>query len=316
VRVLVPLDGTDFAASILPDARRLAGPDGELILINDASILGTRWVADLATIYERNRALESAGEYLQTVARALRAEGAAVQAHALTMGDPALAIEAAATIFHADMIACATHGRGLLGRLIWGSVAWRALVHSPVPVLLRNAREGNGLSPEGQKGRAATRDTAGELSGKRRILVPLDGSLNSERAVPLALRLAARWDAEIRLVHIVPDEWSTPMEQLGDAEENGSEGLRGPGADMLAYLQGIAGRLHGRAQSTVLAGPVVDRLATAVAQWSITDVVMTTHGRTGLPRVILGSVSDALVQRLHCPIVIVPALARAEEQQV
>lgn len=65
-------------------------------------------------------------------------------------------------------------------------------------------------------------------------------------------------------------------------------------------------------ESIVLAGPVADRLATAVEQWSITDVVMTTHGRTGLPRVILGSVSDALVQRLTCPIVIVPAL-RPEE---
>ncbi len=67
--------------------------------------------------------------------------------------------------------------------------------------------------------------------------------------------------------------------------------------------------VKGHAEATVLAGPAVDRLVSAVDQWSITDVVVTSHGRTGLSRVILGSVADALIHRLHCPIVIVPALA-------
>ena len=38
-------------------------------------------------------------------------------------------------------------------------------------------------------------------------------------------------------------------------------------------------------------------------------IVMASHGRTGLPRVIVGSVADALVHRLTCPIVIIPSLA-------
>lgn len=299
MRVLVPLDGTDFAASILPDAQRLAGPDGQLILIQDASILGTRRVADLATIYERNKALEAATEYLQAVAEALRAEGVAVQVEALNMGDPAFAIDAAARIYHADVIACATHGRGMLGRLLWGGVARRVLVESPVPVLLRHAEDCPKVMPASEP-------------AVRRILLPLDGSPQSERAVPCAHRLAAQWNAKIRLVHVVPDEWSAPMEQLAGSDLTGSDELSGPGSDMLAYLQRLAGGLPKQAQATVLAGPVVDRLIAAVEEWSITDVVMTTHGRTGLPRVILGSVSDALVQRLHCPILIVPMLPAEE----
>jgi nucleotide-binding universal stress UspA family protein len=296
MRILVPLDGTDFAASILPDAQRLAGPNGELVLVQDASILGTRWVTDVATIYERNRALASATGYLEGVAQGLREQGVAVQVRAVAMGDPAFAIDAAARIFDADMIACATHGRGMLGRLLWGSVARRVLVESPVPVLLRHAEDCAGAvvppAPE-----------------KRRILVPLDGSAQSEHALPLAEQLARQWNAEIRLVHVIPDVWAGPTDRLGGSEGSGSDEAVGPGAETLAYLRRMAGGLKGPVEVSVLAGPVVDRLVAAVGQWSISEVVMTSHGRMGLARVILGSVADALIERLHCPIMVVPPLA-------
>jgi nucleotide-binding universal stress UspA family protein len=296
MRILVPLDGTDFAASILPDAQRLAGPDGELVLVQDASILGTRWVTDVATIYERNRALASATGYLEQVAQGLREQGVAVQVQAVAMGDPAFAIDAAARIFDADMIACATHGRGMLGRLLWGSVARRALAESPVPVLLRHAEDCGST-------------TLPAAPVERRILVPLDGSAQSEHALPLAEQLARQWHAGIRLVHVIPDMWAGPMGQLGGSPVSTADEAVGPGADMLAYLRRIAEGLAGPVEVTVPAGPVVDRLVGAVDQWSISEVVMTSHGRTGLARVILGSVADALIERLHCPIMVVPPLA-------
>ena len=70
---------------------------------------------------------------------------------------------------------------------------------------------------------------------------------------------------------------------------------------------------------------MVDRLVEMVEGSPITDIVMASHGRTGLPRFVLGSVADALVQRLHCPIIVIPAMAagrledhdggRAEEEK-
>jgi nucleotide-binding universal stress UspA family protein len=53
----------------------------------------------------------------------------------------------------------------------------------------------------------------------------------------------------------------------------------------------------------------MEALIEAVDDWGITDVVMASHGRTGLARVILGSVADELIQRLHLPIIVIPALA-------
>jgi nucleotide-binding universal stress UspA family protein len=292
MRVLVPLDGTDLAASILPDARRVAGLDGELVLIRDATI----HEAVLLGFLEQHLALETARSYLDTVAQTLRAEGVSVHVRPLVMGDAAAAIEEAAKILQVDMIACATHGRGPLGRLWWGSVAWRALVSSPVPVLLRHAE---------------TRQDAGglERAAETRIMVPLDGSSLAETALPLAQELAAQWHATIWLVHVVPDAWTAPVAiyegPTAPAPSDESDIRR----DMQRYLQGIARGMDGEVRADIVTGPTVDALAGTVDERSITDIVMASHGRSGLSRVILGSVADALIHRLHLPIVVVPALA-------
>ena len=76
-----------------------------------------------------------------------------------------------------------------------------------------------------------------------------------------------------------------------------------------AYLSRIAESLGTPAQVTVVTGSTVEAIIEVVNERSITDIMMASHGRTGLSRVILGSVAATLIHRLHCPIVVVPALA-------
>src|SRR5947209_18277128 len=141
-RVLVSLDGSDLAASILPDARRLGGPGGTVILIRTAST---------------EDELDQCRVYLTEVAEEMQVDRTEV--HALAPSDPAVAIDRAATRFGADMIALATHGHDLAGIWQHGSVAWRAALRSTVPVLLRH---GGAPAPDAMDG--------------WRILVLLDGS--------------------------------------------------------------------------------------------------------------------------------------------
>ena len=154
-RVLVPLDGSEMAEGILPDARRLAGTEGELVLVRDVG-------AAVPHHLGRSNAEPPVG-YLETVADGLRSQGARVQTQMFHMGDAAVGIDEAAGIFQADMIAIATHDRSLMHRLLWGGVAWRALAHSPIPVLLRRLE-----TPEDGT-------DVGEPQ-HRHTLVPLDGS--------------------------------------------------------------------------------------------------------------------------------------------
>lgn len=292
-RVLVPLDGSPWAESILPDARRLAGPDGELILVREES--SNRYDGASGTSTDRPAA-EEVETYLARLAAALRTERVRVRVERLSGYDAAVAIDAAAIRFKVDMIACATHGRSPYGRMLWGNVAWRALTRSPVPVLLRHAAE-----TESSRSRRAE-------PVHRRILVPLDGSDLAERVLPLADELARDWKASIELVQVIPDVSisGTPYRRVDVLPHVCKEEV----AEARSYLHRLADRLAGDVDADVVIGPsVVDALVDEVARRSITDVVIATHGRTGLSRAIVGSIADELIQRLRCPVVVVPVLA-------
>jgi nucleotide-binding universal stress UspA family protein len=287
-RILVPLDGTTLAAAVIGDARQLAGPDGELVLVQD--VLHRRHPLEPGERDESD-ALDASYEYLDRKARRLRDRGVKVRVETLLIADTAVAIDEAARIFNVDMIACATHGRGPFGRLVRGGVAWRAMANSPVPVLLRHAES----KPVGGPA---------HMTPPGRILVPLDGSRYSETALPLAVELARQWDVDIVLEQVIPDLGASQ----GSFGYSGREDLRKDANLAQDRLEYIAARLPVQVSIDVCTGPIVESLVVAVARHDISHVVMASHGRTGLSRVIVGSVADALIHELRCPIFVIPAI--------
>lgn len=284
--VLVPLDGTDLAAAILPDACRLAGPNGELILIRH--VAGTQ---DTATGSPGGRqpAIDAAQIYLDTVAQTLRANGMQVRTLPLALGDAAVAIDEGVQLLGADMIAVSTHGRSAAERWRSGSVAWRALLRSSVPVLIRHVEQDRPF------------DYLGDTS-RRRIMVPLDGSPLAESAITLAQGLADEWNASMWLVHVVSP---TPADRNRAQDSSGTDDA----ATARAYLQEIARATPGEVSTSVLEGPTVQALAQAQKELQITDVVMTSQGRTAVSRSNVGSVLDDLIHAVRCPIIVIPLLA-------
>lgn len=295
-RVLVPLDGTDLAASILPDARRLAGPEGELILLHSVSRAEYEYDTERRRDLDGDEGLDAvarARDHLEAHAQTLRDQGVAVQTRTWVMGHAADAIDEAARLYRADAIACATHGRGPLGRLVHGSVAWQALAASRVPVLLRHYQA----------------PPAGEIASvepqQRRILIPLDGSALAEAALPLAQQLSREWSAALHLVRVA----SYPSTLAGMAHT--AEAIV---QEAQAYLHSTASRMAPGVQISVHTGPVVATLLQLAQEADITDIVMASHGRTGLRRAVFGSVADELIHKLVCPVVVVPALAARQKQ--
>lgn len=290
-RVLVPLDGSMLATRILPDAERLAGKDGEIVLMHDidhpTTGIGTR------AIGPRNSA-EAARDYLEVQADALRAHGTTVEVHTVVMNDIPASIDEAARLFHVDLIACATHGRTAARRLVQGGVAWRALAHSAVPVMLRHFEE------------ELPADDSTSLAQKR-ILVPLDGSKLAESALPLATQLAEEWYAPLFLTYVIPQlrasgsPYGYVYTIASDYETERQEARQ--------YLDHLASEQSVEVHTRVGLGGVVDSLVEQVEYLAITHVVMASHGRTGLSRALMGSVADTLVHRLTCPIIVVPAVA-------
>ena len=158
--VLVPLDETGFAESILPDAQQLAGPGGRLVLVY---VVARRGLG-------RNQSGETgdAERYLTNGAQLLQAHGFQVATKVLVGGDIPRAIDEGVTELGAEMVAVATHGMGG-GRLARSSIAWKTLAHSPVPILLRHVPQGRVRDPGDSGPRPVT------------IMVPLDGSPTAER---------------------------------------------------------------------------------------------------------------------------------------
>lgn len=141
-RALVPLDGSPVAEAIVPFVSRIARPLGlEIALLRAVPrtppevIEGSRVVLD-----NTERLTQEADAYLRTIADRLSASGFRVLT-IVRVGDPAAEILAAARECEADLIAMTTHGRGALGRLLFGSVAEAVLRRALVPVFIVRATE-------------------------------------------------------------------------------------------------------------------------------------------------------------------------------
>ncbi len=137
-RALVPLDGSMVAEAIVPFILEIAGPlDMEVALLR--VIVPTPPVVveggGPVAVDDVDKLRAAADEYLASVAGALRARGVRASTQ-VRFGNAVTEILAGARAVDADMIAMTTHGRGGLGRLLFGSVAEAVLRHAEIPVFL------------------------------------------------------------------------------------------------------------------------------------------------------------------------------------
>ena len=153
----------------------------------------------------------------------------------------------------------------------------------------------------------------------KRLLVPIDFSEHSLNALTLARKLAQSLDAELLLLHVVEPAYRAGG---GDVYVTGPQGavllkeqLRMAGAQ----LNGLAADLkkEGCRCRTLLKRGVPARIIAAAARQNGAQlIIMGTHGRTGLRRVLLGSVAECMVRTASCPVVVVRQALRAQRVRV
>ena len=144
-----------------------------------------------------------------------------------------------------------------------------------------------------------------------RILVPWDGSALSESALSIALPLARRQGASIEIVHVHQPPDLVGLAPMYDTQLDAE--LRD---SMRTKQQALAQRLSEESGVPVTAefldGDVLLALVDYAERTGPDLVVMTTHGRSGLSRLWLGSITDALVRKLHIPILVTRGESRDE----
>ncbi len=150
------------------------------------------------------------------------------------------------------------------------------------------------------------------------ILVPLDGSELSERALPMAQGLAKSSEATIHLIQMVSREHEltagrgTESAQAAEYEMDIAHRLTESKLNSgRAYLEKIGSQLQGagikvETEFTVKAGNPAENIIAYAKEHSINLVVMSTHGHGGIRRMLMGSVTDRVVHSCEVPVLVVP----------
>jgi nucleotide-binding universal stress UspA family protein len=130
----------------------------------------------------------------------------------------------------------------------------------------------------------------------QRILVPVDGSPTSDRALAAALQLARRSEAHVRLLHVVEElpylsGYGFGVDMLGLARDRAQQILQSGLAAIRAA--GVQGDTHLMEQVSQRLGETV---AVEARGWKADLIVLGTHGRRGLSRVLLGSGAEQIIR--------------------
>lgn len=294
--ILVPLDGSRFSESVLPLALTVAERMGATLHIVRVHELVAMPVMDAitpmpvidASLEAESRALQLAD--LERSAADLRKSGPVPVVCALLEGGVGEALTEYAQAHGITMIVTSTHGRTGVARAALGSVAVQLVRHSGVPVLLLHP--GDGHAPASPR-------------AFEHIFVPLDGSTPSETVLTPALALlsGAKRVTLFRMVApITMDMAPTPMPlAITDpiALEAEMTGAR-------SYLEGIAATLRDQGftvgvevSANVAAASSIEE---AVKAYQPDLIAMATHARSGLARLIFGSVAESLVAHVQTPV--------------
>jgi nucleotide-binding universal stress UspA family protein len=182
-----------------------------------------------------------------------------------------------------DLVVIGTHGRTGLARILLGSVAEQVIRHAPCSVLAVRAD--------------------GEPAPFTHVLCPVDFSDSARHAVELAAALVEPGGAGIELLHVLelPVAYSGEpfaADFMRDLDKHAAENL-----DEWVVQVGSKTSVPVKARSRI-GRPGTQTLAVLDADPSFDLVVMGSHGRTGLRRILMGSVAEQVVRHAHVPVLV------------
>jgi nucleotide-binding universal stress UspA family protein len=145
----------------------------------------------------------------------------------------------------------------------------------------------------------------------QRILVPVDGSPTSLRGLDEALRLAKLTGATLRLVHVVDElKYVTGFETFAVYSSDVVPLMEAAGEQVLRQGRELAERAGIKAETvlfTSLAGRVSELVVEQARAWNAELIVIGTHGRHGVGRVLLGSDAEQVLRISPVPVLVVNA---------
>ena len=298
-KILVPLDGSKAAENVLPSVRSFARAlqiPIELMAVLDVAEMARHVTADHASMLrtlvdDQTRRFEN---YLNGLTKNF--PDRAIQC-GVRKGSPAEEIIEAAAAEKGTVIAMATHGRSGVDRWLIGSVAEKVLRGASNPLLLVRATE---------------KEPAWEMATLKTAIVPLDGSELAESVLPSVETLAKKLNLEVILFGV----YGGPYNSGGGGE--GFFNVRQVDAfiaelraETVSYLSARTEELKQKGLEKVSFvakdGLPADEIIAFAGRTPDSLVAMSTHGRSGVQRWMLGSVTETVVRHADHPVFVARA---------
>jgi nucleotide-binding universal stress UspA family protein len=288
-RMLVLLDGSKMAEVVFSYARELSGRLGL-----DLELLHVCNTEEAQQLPMRQAYIDHMAEILQSQSREIGNQSGGGPAGKpvkvvgkVAVGYPAEEILKYTEEIKADIIMLATHGRSGIRRWGLGSVAEKVIHEANVPIWLVPASIHEGILYDNMPQRA--------------ILVPLDGSKEAEAVIPHVINLARQRNAATKILLInVARPSSSRVTEIEKAliGENISAFLQASEIYLKTMVKKFA-EAGITAEYEQLVGDPADEIVRFTAANQPRLIVMSTHGRSGVRRVVFGSVTEDVLHRLQ-----------------
>ena len=301
--ILVPLDGSPLAETALMPAAALARRFGAELLLMSA-----RLPTDAPPAPMQSLLASGSQVYLERLANQLAKNGLTVHTD-VTDEDPAEGILAQTKLDNVDLIVMATHGRTGFDALLHPSVTWKVLSRTSAPILVWKQ------APAQSDADALAQVTRFVSDPLAPLIVPLDGSLQAEAALPLVQLVAKTFGNPVLLLRVATqplllDGGFGNVAIIEDALKWSIEESEGYLKVKRAELesQGLTVRVRS------MLGPTSACIKDTVEGLKAGLVVMTSHGRGWLGRLMVGSVAKDLLGQLETPILLVRRVPAQSQQ--
>ncbi len=318
-RILVPLDGSRRAEMAVPAAARLARASHGTVMLMRSIVPLTPYGPYMSSpsgppAVQGSQERDAVLTYLDEVAHSEALAGVHTTIH-VTEGPAAESILTMSQSEKADLIAVCAHGATGYHRWKLGGVSQHVVRHAVAPVL---------LLPDPSPG-SAPDAIVDQLASVRRILVPVDGSMLAETAIPLGVEVLSALAPETGELHLLQVVSPFTAKSLGVEEHTLVEQAE-------QYLTQHAQEFQTTpteqlrikiTTEVVIDADAAERIVTVTeperepsdeeAAQGYDMIVMATHGRTGVLRWTIGSIAERVIQTTRRPMLIVRPVTRESE---
>lgn len=301
-KILLPLDGSELGEGILPYVGQIARGMLANVTVMYVTTLEQAASGKTSLVHVPEGQRESVSDYLREMREALERNGVKSTDALVRAGVPSVEIVEYSQAHGYDLIAMATHGRSGVGRWVYGSTTDKVLHSTSLPMLL--------LRPRDQKERAPGQTPI------HTAIVPLDGSALAEAALPIAEDLAKRLSLKVALLRIVP----AAAMIYGGFEPYAYDPRIDEEMDKAAeeYLKEKSDALKQRQVHVAyhrMRGYPANQIVDFAEETGGGLIVMSTHGRTGVGRGVLGSVADRVLRSTSLPILLLRSAEPKDEAE-